>query len=101
MEHDKLLSNDHTGISASMLEASIKLYLLTVRELSSKSSKIKITWSDAVDDSKEGIPVPPAWSKVVHLNPKLLAHLGCEVNNCYTCLVDIIGSTILSSLLLT
>ena len=85
MEHDKLLSNDHTGISASMLEASIKLYLLTVRELSSKSSKsnIKITWSDAVDDSKEGIPVPPAWSKVVHLNPKLLAHLGCEVNNCY------------------
>merc|ERR1719192_2846279 len=46
--------------------------------LVSHGFEIDDAWSDAVDDSKEVISVSPAWSKVVHLNPKLLAHLSLD-----------------------
>ena len=36
-----------------------------------------LTWSNAIDDGQEGVSIPPAWAKVVHLDSKLLAHLKC------------------------
>ena len=82
-----ILSNDHIVISVSKLcRHSISInqtvhhitqfdIIYDISDVSSCHQSIKITRSDAVDDSKEGIAVPPARSKVVHLNAKLLAHL--------------------------
>ena len=37
-----------------------------------------LTWSNAIHDRKERISIPPAWTKIIDLNTKLLRNLGLD-----------------------